>query len=74
MFDHHKSYPGGGMEKSMSGPLQSPGRYKAFRPSSAHPPSQRPVGHRGRPDGSSENANVNAVQNRAKHLRQTYAP
>ena len=44
----HKSEAGGGMEKSMplsqwrlsmSGPSQAPGRYKAFRPSSARAPS-----------------------------------
>ena len=35
--------PAATMEKSMSGSLQSPGRYKAFRPSSAHAPSRRVV-------------------------------
>jgi hypothetical protein len=42
------SIPAAAMEKSMSGPMQSPGRFKAFCPSSAHAPSQRTAGYRQR--------------------------
>src|SRR5262249_55217326 len=40
--------PAAAMEKSMSGPMQSPGRFKAFCPSSAHAPSRRPARYRRR--------------------------
>ena len=50
--------------KSMSGPSQAPGRYKAFRPSSAHGPSSSAMSLIDfRSDGGSEKANVNTVQN-----------
>src|SRR5262245_47755437 len=40
--------PAAAMEKSMSGPMQSPGRFKAFCPSSAHAPSWRAARYRHR--------------------------
>jgi hypothetical protein len=40
--------PAAAMEKSMSGPMQSPGRFKAFCPSSAHAPFRRAARYRQR--------------------------